>query len=129
MTVQSMQQTIDETERRRAKQLAYNELHHIQPKQIVKAIAENELVTLAKRGDKSQTDAPHSAGYGQQAADRPDTLSMAAEGNPHYGKKAESPEERVERLRRLMKKAAADFDFVLAAQLRDELKRAEALLG
>ena len=126
---QSMQQTIDETERRRAKQLAYNELHHIQPKQIVKAIAENELVTLAKRGDKSQTDVPHSAGYGQQAADRTDTLSMAAEGNPHYGKKAESPEERVERLRRLMKKAAADFDFVLAAQLRDELKRAEALLG
>ena len=85
-------------------------------------------MTLAKRGDKSQSDTTLSAGYGQQAAGQSDSLSMAAEGHPHYGKKAESPEERVERLRRLMKKAAADFDFVLAAQLRDELKRAEAQL-
>ena len=46
---QSMQQTIDETERRRAKQMAYNEAHHLVPRQIVKSLDQNALASLSAK--------------------------------------------------------------------------------
>ena len=118
---QSMQQTIDETNRRRTKQIAYNMAHHITPQPIFKPIESNELVEMQrnKQNMKQTADASHNTYNIQRNSD----LSIAAEAKPSYGHKtkAESIEQKKERLQKAMKKAAADFDFILAAQLRDEL--------
>ena len=108
----SMQQTIDETNRRRAKQIAYNEQHHLKPRQIKKKIKTNQLTELseARQSEKSTT-----------TYDLRQTSTLkAAEDQAVYGKK-ETYEERHSRLEKQMKAAAEQLDFVLAAQLRDEL--------
>lgn len=108
----SMQQTIDETNRRRAKQIAYNEQHHLKPRQIKKKIKTNQLTELseAQQSEKSAT-----------TYDLRQTSTLkAAEDQAVYGKK-ETYEERHARLEKQMKAAAEQLDFVLAAQLRDEL--------
>ena len=108
----SMQQTIDETNRRRAKQIAYNEQHHLKPRQIKKKIKTNQLTELseARQSEKSTT-----------TYDLRQTSTLkAAEDQAVYGKK-ETYEERHARLEKQMKTAAEHLDFVLAAQLRDEL--------
>lgn len=108
----SMQQTIDETNRRRAKQIAYNEQHHLKPRQIKKKIKTNQLTELseARQSEKSTT-----------TYDLRQTSTLkAAEDQAAYGKK-ETYEERHARLEKQMKAAAEHLDFVLAAQLRDEL--------
>ena len=108
----SMQQTIDETNRRRAKQIAYNEQHHLKPRQIKKKIKTNQLTELseARQSEKSTT-----------TYDLRQTPTLkAAEDQAVYGKK-ETYEERHARLEKQMKTAAEHLDFVLAAQLRDEL--------
>lgn len=108
----SMQQTIDETNRRRAKQIAYNEQHHLKPRQIKKKIKTNQLTELseAQQSEKSTT-----------TYDLRQTSTLkAAEDQAVYGKK-ETYEERHARLEKQMKTAAEHLDFVLAAQLRDEL--------
>ena len=108
----SMQQTIDETNRRRAKQIAYNEQHHLKPRQIKKKIKTNQLTELseARQSEKSTT-----------TYDLRQTSTLkAAEEQAAYGKK-ETYEERHARLEKQMKTAAEHLDFVLAAQLRDEL--------
>ena len=116
-----MQQTIDETNRRRTKQIAYNMANHITPQPIFKPIESNELVEMQrnKQNMKQAADASHNTYNIQRNSD----LSIAAEAKPNYGHKTktESIEQKKERLQKAMKKAAADFDFILAAQLRDEL--------
>lgn len=118
---QSMQQTIDETERRRAKQMAYNEAHHLVPRQIVKSLDQNALASLSAKGAEQK--AQH-AGLSLQtkgyAASQNDYL-RAAEPAAAYGKQLMDKQERIEQLKKQMKEAAAQFDFILAAQLRDEL--------
>ena len=118
---QSMQQTIDETERRRAKQMAYNEAHHLVPRQIVKSLDQNALASLSAKGAEQK--AQH-AGLSLQtkgyAATQNDYL-RAAEPAATYGKQPMDKQERIGQLKKRMKEAAAQFDFILAAQLRDEL--------
>lgn len=110
---QSMQQTIDETNRRRMKQMNYNTAHGIVPTPIVKKIEENELVALRRSREMEK------AGQAPEVS-----VARAAEPAAVYGKAAkasETIEEKKERLQKAMKQAAAAFDFILAAQLRDEL--------
>lgn len=118
---QSMQQTIDETERRRAKQMAYNEAHHLVPRQIVKSLDQNALASLSAKGAEQKTQhaslSLQTKGY---AASQNDYL-RAAEPAAAYGKQPLDKQERIGQLKKRMKEAAAQFDFILAAQLRDEL--------
>ena len=99
----SMQLTIDETNRRREKQIAYNTKHSITPTQIKKSI-EN---TLAKNTVSS---------YHYDNTDQ-----LAAEENLSYLPKPEV-EKRIKEKRKMMEEAAKALDFIVAAKLRDEIK-------
>ena len=115
---ESMQQTIDETNRRRAVQMEYNRVHHLTPQPIVKAIGNGALGNLARKNE-GQSTTPISA---KKYETIDGTARFVAEDAPEYGKrKPLSIEERIEWLRNRMKEAAAALDFVLAAQLRDEM--------
>lgn len=133
---QSMQQTIDETNRRRTKQIAYNKAHHLTPRPIIKPIETNDLVALQRERqatkEKGTERMPSTNDYASLHA-QPASVSYAAESADAYGKRSVAPSSRTEseldesisqkkeRLQKAMKKAAAAFDFITAAQIRDEL--------
>ncbi|MDO3721940.1 excinuclease ABC subunit UvrB [Marinobacter sp. chi1] len=108
----SMQKAIDETERRRAKQMAFNKEHGITPQGLNKKIA--DIMEGAAGG----------GGRGRRKGERPG--QKAAEEAEEYRVKAgnRSPEEVLKEVSRLedeMYKAASDLDFETAARLRDEI--------
>lgn len=108
----SMQRTIDETNRRREKQLAYNEKHHITPKQIIKA-----STNIMGKSVKSLH------GYSE-----PELVSVAADPVVQY-MSPEGLEKAIEKTRKLMEKAASKLDFIEAARLRDEMFELESQLN
>lgn len=121
---ESMQRTIDETMRRRVKQLKYNEEHHITPKQIVKAIKD----TLPKTGRSTMAQAFPFAKGAKGIYTEP-TQSMAFAADPIVMRMTkEQLEKSIANTTSLMKQAAKDLDFLQAAQYRDEIIRLQKQL-
>lgn len=117
----SMQMTIDETLRRREKQLRYNELHHITPKQITKAISHNALnVKPVEDGEKNAPTIykPYFEEEHVAFAADPIVKQMSRE----------QLEKSIANTQRMMKKAAKELDFIQAAQFRDELLKLQEML-
>lgn len=122
---ESMQQTIDETNRRRSLQLKYNEEHGIVPRQIKKKLGQNSLASLRASSPEEgkaevrqhQYEATPSAGSG----------AMAAEPEWQYLSKPVL-EKRIDEVKRRMQEAAKKLDFVEAAALRDEWLRMQVML-
>ncbi len=110
---ESMQRTIDETNRRREKQLRYNEEHHITPTPIVK----NNISTLT----------PQKAKPAPNYYVEPETVSLAADPVVQY-MTPQALEKAIAHTRHLMEKAAKDLNFIEAAQYRDELIKLEKKL-
>lgn len=119
---QSMQKTIDETERRRRKQLAYNEAHHITPKQIVKAVKSQGL----QQGDASGESASRDTNRRYQPYVEKEN-GLAADPIIKRMSK-EQLQKAIEHTTQMMKEAAKELDFLQAAQYRDEVIRLQELL-
>jgi excinuclease ABC subunit B len=107
----SMQKTIDETNRKRERQLAYNEKNNIQPKQIVKS-TDSMIKTLLKN---------------QKAYVESDSISVAAEPVVKY-MSPKALDKAIVKTKNAMKKAAKELNFIEAARLRDEMYALEKLL-
>ncbi len=107
----SMQTTIDETNRRREKQIKYNEQHGITPQQIIKArssVLNKEYTVTAEA----------------RAYVEPDYYSMASEPLPEYAT-ADDLKTKIEQTRKAMLSAAKKLEFLEAARLRDQLIKLE----
>ena len=100
----SMQRTIDETDYRRSKQIAYNTLHNIIPQALNKTI---ESAFVNKNANNTN--------YDDQS------MLVAAEPETEYLTKGEL-DKRIREKRKLMEKAAKELDFLQAAKYRDEIK-------
>ncbi len=110
---ESMQKTIDETTRRREKQISYNIEHGITPRTITKSIeqimGQTSVLDIKGYNDKS----PY-------AVD--DIVTVAAEDQASY-KTIPQAEKAIAQIKKQMEKAARDLDFMEAAKLRDEMFR------
>lgn len=117
---ESMQKTIDETMRRRTKQLKYNEKNNITPTQIIKAIKG----TLPVGGESNLTAQTATIGrnVGQAYVEPSNGVLFAAD--PIVAKMSKAQlEKSIANTTTLMKQAAKDLDFLQAAQYRDEIIR------
>jgi excinuclease ABC subunit B len=121
MTV-SMQRTIDETSRRRQKQVEYNEAHQITPKTIFKS----------RQQVFAQTSVLDIKGYDERnpyaiAGDQ-GLVAIAGEEEAEY-KTIPQMEKAITKIKKEMEKAARDLDFMEAARLRDQMFLMQKKLG
>lgn len=117
---ESMQLTIDETNRRREKQLAYNEANHITPQQIKKALNSALLGTAEQYVDRKNPTKP-------KAYVEKENITMAADPIVQYMTKQQL-EKAINQARKEMQDAAKKLDFMQAAAFRDELLKLEEIL-
>ena len=137
----SMQQTIDETERRRSLQLKYNEEHGITPQAIIKA--RNSIIGVDKNMTVSEKTVKHARKYESNVVDvsqieiKPREYDVNDEFNRTAGFAADpivaymqgdNIEKSIEHLKRLMIEAAKRMDFLEAAQYRDEILKLQQRL-
>ncbi len=129
----SMRLTIEETERRRAKQLAYNEEHGITPQAIVKA--RNRIIGMDTDDLPETRSAANSSGRKSQRTASPlpyeneytSSVDIAADPVIPYMSAAEM-QRSITRMRSDMVAAAKNMEFMEAARLRDEILKMEELL-
>jgi excinuclease ABC subunit B len=108
----SMRRTIDETNRRREKQIAYNTAHGITPKTVRKNTEEIlKQTSVADASEGSQE---------MRYYVEPEELNVAADPVVQYMSK-DQLKKAVDETQKRMQKAAKDLDFIEAARLRDEL--------
>ncbi len=115
----SMQRTIDETERRRLKQMRYNEEHGITPKQVVKgrsSLLDNEQLTDTRTAFAATTQRVPDESLYASSSKVADT-SQPGYRRPQYTR--ESLQAEIETTKQRMLAAAKQLDFVEAGQLRD----------
>ncbi len=111
----SMQRTIDETNRRREKQLKYNAKHNITPTQIKKS-----KTSILGMGDSKSA-------LKEYTFDENIKAGLAADPVVQY-MSAEALQKAIEKTEKAMKKAAKELDFIEAARLRDEMFELKKLL-
>ncbi len=114
---QSMQITMDETDRRRAKQIAYNELHGITPRTVGKS----------REAIMEQTSVADFKGGVAKAYAGPDDASLAADPVVQYMDKNQL-QKAIDNAQKKMQKAAKEMDFLEAARYRDEMFALEKVL-
>ncbi len=105
----SMQAAIDETERRRAKQIAFNKKHGIEPKTVVKQVAD------IMEGARAQA--------GQTRTRRRGAARVAEESAEYAALSPEDAARRIKELEDRMYRHASDLEFEEAARLRDEIEK------
>ena len=116
---QSMERTIDETNRRREKQIAYNLEHGITPKTVGKT--REEIIEQTSVLEVSEKHKERAKAYVEV-----DELSIAADPVVQYMTKPEL-QKVLDKSKKDMQKAAKDMDFLLAARLRDEMYAVEKI--
>ena len=113
----SMRRAMDETARRRLKQIAYNTEHNITPRQIVRS-------TSSIMGQTAVADSSHRPA---KAYIENENVNLAADPVVRY-MSAEQLEKAISQTRKSMEKSAKELDFIEAARLRDELFSLQELL-